>query len=358
MLDFVIICPLQLEYKAVIKHLNRVQSDNFPLYQDLYTIGKLKEVNNSPTIGCFEVETKSRDLGAQVLKILTLFKPKMILLVGIAAGIKDVSTGDVVVATHARTVDYGKDTDDGLLPRMEVVESNRRLLGLAKKMALSKERSYKIAFGSIASTHRVVDGVKSYTYQMIKKYVSNAIAYEMEAIPFAQGVSEYAQYFPWLNIRGISDYADKKIDSEYDGSREIAAERAADFAIQLIKKLPISFASNDHRPNHNVVIYHNHTVASSFFIRKPQKGILQINNRQLKLVGDQQNFEISKIQSINFVKLTGDIMPSWTRIIYADGEKMIYLKERNKLSGLTNIIGGSRTIYHELLALQTEFQSE
>ena len=142
-----------------------------------------------------------------------------IFLAGIAAGIKDVAIGDVVVGTKAYGYELGKETKEGFLSRPQAIEFSPNLINVAKQLLRGNDKQpYIVKFGPIAGGNKVINDEKG-VLAIIKKHYNDTIALEMESIGFAAAATKTETFF--LNIRGISDLALNKKDD----FQAIAAQR-------------------------------------------------------------------------------------------------------------------------------------
>jgi len=232
MIDIAILCPLSIEYNAVRQYLIAPTFKEEKQFGLSYEAGSIHSEGHEWQISLFETAGKIGNLQARTTQILHSLKPKFVFLVGIAAGIKDVQIGDVIIGTKAYGYESGKETDNGFLARPDVIYSSRKLIELAKQTVREKPpENYKVAFGAIAGGNRVINTANN-SLQVIKQSYNDTKALEMESIGFAFAAQE-AQV-PFLNIRSICDLAIHKNDN----FQNLAAERAANFAVQLIKRLP------------------------------------------------------------------------------------------------------------------------
>jgi nucleoside phosphorylase len=109
----------------------------------------------------------------------------------VAGGVKDVTVGDVVVATKVYGYESGKDTAKGFQPRPDVQNTARELEQRARiirqqdgwKKRLDpaiKHDSTAIFVAPIAAGEKVVASKKAATAKLIEEHYGDAIAVEME----------------------------------------------------------------------------------------------------------------------------------------------------------------------------------
>jgi nucleoside phosphorylase len=243
--DAVILCALDVEYKAVRRRLARVSAVEHPA-GTLYEVGQLPKTGQTVAL----VVTGAGDpasAGASE-RAIQHFAPDRACFVGIAGGLKDVHLGDVVVADRVIAYERAKVTDQGLLPRMDSKPSTSALVDRARAIARAgtwRQRLPKTVraliepharVGTIAAGAKVLASVRSETYRYLQAYCSDALAVEMEGFGFLESA--------WRNpgvdaivIRGISDLLSK--DPAHDAEwQPVASESAAAFAVEVLTRFP------------------------------------------------------------------------------------------------------------------------
>lgn len=174
--------------------------------------------------------------GITVRDLLEDWHPEVILLVGIAGGIRRLSIGsnppkladgpalgDVVLAKMIHFADYGKDLPNGFLPRwLPLTHPSARLVqnsfdvlhrGVPWMDALpdwpSKDHAPRVHEGEVLAVESVAGNPFGVRQQQMIEYFSQTIAVDMESKGVAEAIFAYDRdvyYNPrWLCIRGISD---------------------------------------------------------------------------------------------------------------------------------------------------------
>lgn len=238
-----ILTPIPLEYTAVeifLEETHKESRDNIS-----YTIGFFKASHGKYRIILRETGSRNSDVALATERIIHHFKPVIIILTGIAGGVKDVKIGDIVVGTKAYGYEAGKSTDEGFMSRPNVLPYSTSLLEAAKSIARNSNWQTRIKnlqlspttyFGPIASGDQVVASTQSEIYQRIKKHYNDTLALEMESIGFATAVLPY-QNIHTINIRGISDLLDDKNAAHDKKYQAVATAHAAAFVFELIYQL-------------------------------------------------------------------------------------------------------------------------
>jgi len=176
------------------------------------------------------------------------FAPQVILLVGIAGGIRpDLEVGDVVIADEVIYYDARREAGDGphrrgqsqpMAPvlRHRVNEFFRRY---GESIALSRREEIRMYRGPIGSGEAVITDALSDIIVFLRTFNEKTLAVETEAGGLGQAFYERIDteggVRGWLTIRGISDLADQR--KGHDRHR-YAADRAAlvmDLLLPLLK---------------------------------------------------------------------------------------------------------------------------
>jgi len=239
-----ILTPLPLEYDAVVKHLKRERKSlikNAAAYETGTFVGE----HHTYAVVVREPGMKNVDMALATERAILAFQPQIVLLVGIAGGVKDVKIGDVVVASSAFNYESGKETGDGFLARPAEYVFSEALLAQAqivsrnpawKKRTDDRAPAAAVVIGPIAAGDKVVAGTNNPTFQHILKNLSHIKALEMEAGGFGRSVQSH-RHLHALVIRGISDLCAGKAETDQQNWQPVAAERAAAFAFELLDQL-------------------------------------------------------------------------------------------------------------------------
>ena len=239
MLKVAILTPLSLERQAVMSHLSDWQEEM--LNGKLYYIASFQNEFHQVQIILRQTGAKNSRLAVATDQIIQAYEPHILLLTGIAGGVKDVAIGDVVVGTRAYGYESGKEQEDGFVSRPEVYHCSSHLLTLARAVVqqnqwvkrLSHPFNGHVYFGPIASGDKVVAGINNATYQYIKRHYNDTLALEMEAYGVGQTMLQYP-YVHWLNIRGISDLLEGKNALDDGDNQPIVANYAAAFLFEML----------------------------------------------------------------------------------------------------------------------------
>lgn len=205
---------------------------------------RFKIYNQLSSSGLIETATAIESIAHEI-------KPDLVLMVGVAGGVKDVQKGDLVIGERAYGYERGKQTDAGFVARPQVFNYTHRLIQLSRwvmdqqtwlsRIVMQKDfpstDTPKIIFGPIASGNKVIASEHSELVRFLKQHYNDTLAVEMEAIAFLPLLRH--ERIMSLNIRGISDLLGDKALADAQNHQPLAAARAAAFAFELLKNLDL-----------------------------------------------------------------------------------------------------------------------
>jgi nucleoside phosphorylase len=252
-IDVGIVTALGIERDAILSHLdsyNVVQEDLEPTYyrgrvnisgsNEYYTIvlvGLLKMGNNEAAVA--------------TTQLLRRWQPAHLMMVGIAGGVRSkVALGDVVVADFCHYYEIAKLTPEGDQRRSEQFPCDRLLydraynykgskwkeqIGLPRPGSVQLENSLpKVHFAPIGSGDKVIADTQ--TLPRLLQECPKLLAVAMEGAGVAGAARKHTHPPRFIEIRGISDFAD---DQKDDNWHAYAANAAAAFTIGLLRSRPI-----------------------------------------------------------------------------------------------------------------------
>jgi len=191
--------------------------------------------------------TGEGNVGAAVLaeRAIAMFRPRALLCVGVAGGLKDdIALGDVVVATKVYALHGGRDHDDGFLTRPKAWHASHDLEQFARYVARSGTwtsllwpgppgRPPAVHFKPIASGEVVFNAADTTFTTRLRATYDDAVAVEMESAGVAQA-AHLNRSLPVLSVRGISDRANRgKRMADAAGWQHVAAGHAAAFTVTM-----------------------------------------------------------------------------------------------------------------------------
>lgn len=260
--DVVIITALPAERDAVLRKLeNKRQLD--PSEEDtlVYHFAKLPVTFPSGKKAAYRVVVTSLVQMGQVNAALVAdkasnrWKPRAVLLVGIAGGVKTngVAIGDVVVANQVAYYEEQKLRPGHAEIRWQMIPIDPRFLGASQNFAVESslhlldvkrpdDRKPRLHFGPVATGDKVI--ADEAVLRKLKETVPKLTGVEMEAWGVATAAFQASHPRRFFMIRGISDLADAEKDSAaVDDWRPYACDVAAAYAIALLRSGPLPDAA-------------------------------------------------------------------------------------------------------------------
>jgi nucleoside phosphorylase/ABC-type cobalamin/Fe3+-siderophores transport system ATPase subunit len=242
----VILTALPVEYLAVRSHLTDLQEIFHP-NGSIYERGMF---TSDWDVAIVETGAGNLRMALEVEQAIAYFQPKIVLLVGIAAGIKDVQIGDVVVSSKVYSYESGI-AGETFRPRPQIGLSTYRLEQQARSEARKSDWLKRLSVfeplstilkveprvfvAPIAAGEKIIASTQSDIFQFLRSNYGDAIAVEMEGMGFLSAAQAHANVSA-IVIRGISDLIDN-IKTDKVNYQEIAARNASAFAFEIISKL-------------------------------------------------------------------------------------------------------------------------
>ncbi len=234
-----ILTPIQIEHEAVLAHLSDHQEEI--VEGSRFVLGTFSGKSHQ-----FEVVTQVTGSGNSTIALATeravkRFRPIMVLLVGVAGGVKDVGIGDIVVGTRYYDYECAHESNEGTKARPRSGHYSKPLKALAESVNANKgwwnrlqgDLIPNVVFGTIASGSKIMAGTESQLFRFLKNSYNDTTAIEMEAAGFGEAMRDYPHIYA-LNIRGISDLLDGKQQADRAGSQELASANVAAFVFEMI----------------------------------------------------------------------------------------------------------------------------
>ena len=238
----VIITALPVEYLAVKRHLKNI-SECTHSQGTVYETGEFENPDGSIwEVLLAEIGAGNPGAAGETERALAFFDPEVAIFVGVAGGVKDVSLGDVVVATKVHAYESGKVNEDfHIRPDFNVSSYSlqQRARAEAKRddwrNRLIDRSEAHVFLGPIASGEKVIASRRSELYRFITSNYGDALAVEMEGKGFLQATHSN-RLTQALIVRGISDLINKKRQSDARGWQTRAANNASAFAFEILAK--------------------------------------------------------------------------------------------------------------------------
>jgi nucleoside phosphorylase len=187
---------------------------------------------------------------ATAMRVIERWQPANIVMIGIGGGVPGkVALGDVVVSEFCHYYEFAKRTPNGERRRPQQFPAHRVLLGRAQAYEATNWREDirierpgnslevqqpQVRFGTIASGEKVIADEKA--LDTLVQENDKIIAVAMEGAGVARAVLHQDSAPRFLEIRGISDLANKKKNDDW---QVYAANAAAAFTIGFLRSRPI-----------------------------------------------------------------------------------------------------------------------
>ncbi len=241
--DAAIITAVEVETNSVMRlYKNWKKIDTVDTAQDYYETTFRNGGRERRLINAQQSEMGMTAAATLTTKIVSLFKPKYVIMVGIAAGIGEKQMyGDVIVPDVIWNYSCGKFVDPesapinlgsiGFQPRPSFIETDSRVIEIVKKLVGSPDNDYHIQIGSLACGHSVVANSMLVDKQ-IKSHMPHTVGLDMESYSVAYAVKHSPFPATAIVIKSICDYANGEKSDEY---QKFAAYTSSGFAKLLIQ---------------------------------------------------------------------------------------------------------------------------
>ncbi|WFB10939.1 hypothetical protein LRS74_30770 [Streptomyces sp. LX-29] len=255
----VVLTALPLEYAAVRAYLE-------DLRPCAHRAGTLFEVGTVPgtawRVALAEIGTGSQGAAVITERAAALFRPRAVLFVGVAGGLReDIAVGDVVVATKVHAYQGGRESDEGfqarpsgylaphhLEQRVRLLHRTGSWVGLLP--AAARKRPPRVHLEPIAAGDVVLRSVSSALARRLRGSYNDAVAVETEGAGVVHA-AHLNHALSALIVRGISDRVDggertaDAADARPRAARQAAARHAAALAVALVRELALESTPDD-----------------------------------------------------------------------------------------------------------------
>ncbi|MEU6248271.1 phosphorylase [Glycomyces sp. NPDC047010] len=241
----VICTPLNVEYAAVADLLGHRPHTTETRGGSIYELHEFRARRTSWRLVLALTGRRNEETSAAVERAVQEWAPQVLMLVGVAGGLRESRVGDVVAATKVYGYEGGQDTDLGWLQRPDALPTSHALDQLAQQVSREgfwiwraepdADAPPPVHHRPIASGSKVVTGSSSYTADRIRESFGDAYAIDMEGFG-AMAALRRSPSVQATVVRGVSDVLDDK-DKDADRlTQPMAARRAAAFALALLDR--------------------------------------------------------------------------------------------------------------------------
>ncbi len=259
--DVLVVCALERELEGFQRATGGTEAwqdcsqdigDSFHVVQNYWVTEMLS--NSGAKINI--IASSAANMGLVASATLTtqavmIFNPKLVVMVGIAAGVQgdDRGFGDILVADPAFNYSSGKlrsEQDGGFSPDFRPIPVNQAVTSSIRRLANNSElfgeihdrfdgtkpRKFpKVFIGPFGSADQVVDNVSR--IEAIRRHQRKVIGIDMEAYAMYKACQETCVKDPpdFVSIKSICDFASEK----HDSWQSYAIFTSAHFATEFIR---------------------------------------------------------------------------------------------------------------------------
>lgn len=253
--DILIVTALTVEREAIRAYLGDVRVERRG--RTTADLGRF-EVEGRDAYNVAVIETGSGNIDASVATSQALhdLSPGLVMMVGVAGGVKDVKIGDVVASRKVLWTEAGKAAKGGpsndesvYLPRPDFAPVSPSLVNLARAVVADKSwlaraeargaglrldgDPAQAVVAPIAIGENVIADSAGPHGERLRQTYGEAVAVAMEDVGVLKSVAA-AESISAIAVRGISDLLDGKSAADARGSHALASANAAAFAFELL----------------------------------------------------------------------------------------------------------------------------
>ncbi|MCH7229471.1 hypothetical protein L0U85_01130 [Glycomyces sp. L485] len=240
----VLCTPLDVEHRAALDLLDGHRITEHLEGGTVYEVTEFEGRHTAWRLVLTLTSRRNEDTAAAVEHAIAVWDPQILLLAGIAGGLRDSSIGDVIAATKVYGYESGQDTDGGFEPRVDTIRCSHMLIQQAHRVAEDRtwtgrldpdQRRPRVFHRPIAAGGKVVTGTGSETAALIRRTFGDTQGIEMEGYG-AMAAASRSSGVDAMVVRGVSDLIDDKTKSADRTRQPLAARNAAAFALALIER--------------------------------------------------------------------------------------------------------------------------
>ena len=253
-IDFAFVTALPIERDALLRRLEGlevVQDDYEPLtyYRGHISVPATGEYYQ--VVAVMLLGMGNDEAAVSTVRVIERWRPAYVLMVGIAGGVPGrVALGDVVISDFVYYYELAKRTPRGDRRRPQQFLSDRLLYGralayeagewrsditIARPGAAQADIPYpKAYFGATGSGEKVIADARALS--RLLKECPRLLAVAMEGAGVARAAAQQPHPPPFIEVRGICDYANEQKNDDW---QPFAAEAAAAFTVGLLRSRPI-----------------------------------------------------------------------------------------------------------------------
>jgi nucleoside phosphorylase len=234
------------EYHAVRACLTHLAEETHS-QGTVYELGRFSANEKVWEVAIAQVTEGNSDAAVETERAITYWQPNVVLSVGVATGLKDVTAGDVVAAIEVYGYESGNVTEYGFSPRPKIGLASYVLEQRAKASARNEDWLERIQgdrpnwtpqvfVGAIAAGEKEITSSQSEIYQFLQSNYGDALAVDVTGYGVLTAVHRNAGTYA-LIIRGITHVIDRDVTINQAAARKVAAQHASAFAFEILAKL-------------------------------------------------------------------------------------------------------------------------
>lgn len=272
--DVLVVTALKLEREAVRRHLAEVSVESASMLAADVGTSLLRSDQRIAIVECGPGNVGAALLSARAEEA---FRPRFVVMFGIAGGIKDVQIGDVVASSKVYWLEGGKDGSE-FRSRPDFAAVSGSLAQLARAAAVDAVWFQRVSsqggewpgagrqptalVAPVVVGEKVVADRLSHAARVISASYSDAVAVDMEDFGALRGAAS-AERAKVIAIRGISDLLSEKSEADGKGSQVLAAANAAAFLFDVLSRLPVDEGLQDSGPDSGSIVESSGSSGSS-----------------------------------------------------------------------------------------------
>lgn len=231
--DVLLLCAVPVEWQCLKTLIADAVAD--PSLGDPAVRGRIEFDGLSVSAVLVEVGMGLTPSTMATLKAVEMYRPDLVVFVGIAGGLKDVTIGDVVIADKVYPYEIGKVSGGQFQARPDTRTVPAELNGIARRLRADFDPGdYRIFVGAIASGEKLVADIDSAELTRIRALGGDSLAVEMEGAAVLSAIDRADVNPDYFLVRGISDLIADKSETDAGGGQERAIENACKTTVRLI----------------------------------------------------------------------------------------------------------------------------
>ncbi|MEL7354533.1 MAG: tetratricopeptide repeat protein, partial [Cyanobacteria bacterium J06560_5] len=235
------------DYNIVRAHLSELREETLE-QGGVYEVGKFSGNVHEWTVAITEIDDSNASSATETERSIKKYNPDVIFLVSAAVGLKDVSLGDVVVASKVYNYQSGKEEEefltrpDGLNTSYKLIQrakaERKKTDWLARLSPVTISNNQNILISPIASGDKELSGQAVELLELIHTRYNGAIAIETSGFGCLKAIEPY-KIIDVLTLHGIAFLINETEENSQSDSRANALKNASAFAFEILSKIKV-----------------------------------------------------------------------------------------------------------------------